>query len=395
MRSGAQLMDVLDEILGSLRLTGGVIVDGEFTGDYCVQAEFTPEKCAPFFPMPERLIGYHYVRSGTTIAEIPGLPAVPLKAGEIVILPRNDPHRLSSQPGLPPANIEDIRVITAEGVHQVGLGTDGPKTKVWCGFLGTARDSVHPLLDALPPLMVLDVNSSKEAWLDASMRFLATGQPGPETVAKLAELFLAQAIREYVEQLPRGSTGWLKGLSDPAVSKALSVIHARYAEDLDIETLAREVGAVANGARRALRRADRRAADALLRAVADADCREHAARGQVEHREHRLFGRLQQRSGVQPRVQAGIWRTASDLAAPNRGGGSGAGAGCGAARAAAADGQHVRCEGRNQPGLVGGRRGAGAGEDRQLAQPPRVRLRKPDLARMDRGDFGRPAADPL
>ena len=29
-------MDVLDEILGSLRLTGGVVIDGEFSGDYCV-----------------------------------------------------------------------------------------------------------------------------------------------------------------------------------------------------------------------------------------------------------------------------------------------------------------------------------------------------------------------
>ena len=30
-------MDVLDDILGSLRLTGGVVVDGEFSGDFCVQ----------------------------------------------------------------------------------------------------------------------------------------------------------------------------------------------------------------------------------------------------------------------------------------------------------------------------------------------------------------------
>ena len=235
-------MDVLDEILGSLRLTGGVIVDGVFSGDFCVQAEFTPEKCAPFFPMPDRLIGYHYVRSGTLIAEVPGLPPATLKAGEIMILPRNDAHRLASRPGLPPANIEDIRIITDDGVHHVGLGTDGSPATVWCGFLGTAKDSSHPLLDALPAMMVLDVNRNQEAWLDASMRFMSSGQPGPDMVAKLAEVFVAQAIREYVDQLPRGSAGWLKGLSDPAVSKALSIIHTRYAEDLEIEDLAREAG---------------------------------------------------------------------------------------------------------------------------------------------------------
>jgi len=34
---GAQL-DVLDEILGSLRLTGGVVIDGAFSGDFRVVA---------------------------------------------------------------------------------------------------------------------------------------------------------------------------------------------------------------------------------------------------------------------------------------------------------------------------------------------------------------------
>ena len=32
-------------------------------------------------------------------------------------------------------------------------------------------------------------------------------------VARLSELFLAQAIRDYVEQLPESSGGWLRGLT--------------------------------------------------------------------------------------------------------------------------------------------------------------------------------------
>jgi pimeloyl-ACP methyl ester carboxylesterase/AraC-like DNA-binding protein len=113
---------------------------------------------------------------------------------------------------------------------------------VWCGFLGTARSSEHPLLDALPPLLTLDIRGGEAQWLDSSMRFLAEQNPSPEIVARLAELFLSQAIREYVEGLPAGSKGWLRGLTDPAVSKALSIIHERYAEDLDVESLAQEAG---------------------------------------------------------------------------------------------------------------------------------------------------------
>jgi AraC-like DNA-binding protein len=235
-------MDVLDEILSSLRLTGGVVVDGEFTGDFCVLSQFTPDHCAPFFPMPETLISYHYVRSGRIIVEVDGLPPAIVEAGGIAIVPRNDPHTLASRSGLPPADASEILWITEEGVHRVEYGTRGPKTEVWCGFLGTAKSSAHPLLDALPPLLTLDAKGREAEWLDSSMRFLAEQRPTPEVVARLAELFLAQAVREYMSQLPDGAKGWLRGLTDPAVSRALSIIHTRYAEDLDVEGVAREAG---------------------------------------------------------------------------------------------------------------------------------------------------------
>jgi pimeloyl-ACP methyl ester carboxylesterase/AraC-like DNA-binding protein len=233
-------MDVLADILDSLRLTGGVVIDGEFSGDFCVSAEFTPGHFEPFFPVPEKLISYHYVRSGQLIVEVDGMAPVTLDAGDVAILPRNDPHRLASRLGLPPAEASEISRVTADGVHRVSTGTDGPKAEVWCGFLATAESNKHPLLDALPPLLTLDVDAGEAEWLDSSMRFLAERQPSPEVVARLAELFVAQAVREYVERLPAGAKGWLRGLADPAVSRALSTIHKRYAEELDVEMLARE-----------------------------------------------------------------------------------------------------------------------------------------------------------
>src|SRR5205085_108808 len=159
-------VDVLTDILASLRLTGGVITDAQFTGDFCVHAEFTPAHCAPFFPMPETLIGYHYLRSGSAIVQLDGMPPIRLRAGEAVILPRNDPHLLASRDGLPPADAGDITVVTTEGMHRINAGTPGPPTEFWCGFLGTAKISAHPLLDALPPLLVVDINDAQEEWLE-------------------------------------------------------------------------------------------------------------------------------------------------------------------------------------------------------------------------------------
>ena len=162
-------MDVLDEILSSLRLNGGVVIDGKFTGDFCVLAQFTPDHFAPFFPMPQTLISYHYVRSGEMVIEVEGQLPVALRPGSIAILPRNDAHTLSSRSGIPPADISKVSWVTASGVHRVTVGTDGEAAEVWCGFLGTTRSSAHPLLDALPALLTLEVAGGEASWLDSSM----------------------------------------------------------------------------------------------------------------------------------------------------------------------------------------------------------------------------------
>ena len=64
---------------------------------------------------------------------------VTLSAGDVAILPRNDPHKLESRTGLVPADPSEISKVTADGVHRVTTGTEGPKAEVWCGFLARRR----------------------------------------------------------------------------------------------------------------------------------------------------------------------------------------------------------------------------------------------------------------
>jgi AraC-like DNA-binding protein len=61
-------------------------------------------------------------------------------------------------------------------------------------------------------------------------------------LAKLAELLFVQVIRQYVDELPADSRGWLSGLRDPQTGHALQLIHGQPAADWTIETLARAVG---------------------------------------------------------------------------------------------------------------------------------------------------------
>lgn len=234
-------MDVLTDILASLRLTGGVVIDATAQGDWCMISQFTNEQCAPYFPVPGHLIGYHYVRSGRMLAQLDGERPVAVERGGILLLPRNDPHLLFNRPGLDPIDAGELVEVLDSGLQRIVVPGDGEPTEMYCGYLGVSA-SHHPLLDSLPPMLSLDIRADRKQWVESSLRLVAEESPSAELVARLAELFFAEAIRTYMATLPPGQGGWLAGLRDPAVARALGTIHSRYAEDLDIETLARDAG---------------------------------------------------------------------------------------------------------------------------------------------------------
>ena len=65
---------------------------------------------------------------------------------------------------------------------------------------------------------------------------------GESFLAKLSELMFIEVVRQHLETLPPEETGWLAGLRDPLIGKALSVMHGNLAQNWTIEQLTREVG---------------------------------------------------------------------------------------------------------------------------------------------------------
>lgn len=237
-------MDVLTDILDSMRLSGGIVVDGSTRGDWCLLSHFDEEDRDRMAPGAADLIAYHYIRSGRVHARVEGSQAITAKEGDIILLPRNDAHLFYTSGDVPPVDSHELM--------REGLGPDDPATLVidgsgeptsfYCGFLAVSTER-HPLLDSLPPILKLSSSdATRTEWLESSLKLMNEGPNSPEIVARLGELFLAEAIRRYIEQLPGGQGGWLAGLRDPAVARALAIIHSRYAEELDVEMLARESG---------------------------------------------------------------------------------------------------------------------------------------------------------
>jgi AraC-like DNA-binding protein len=237
-------LDVLADALASLRLTGGVFLDGEFGAPWAVLSHIEPDDCARFFDEPHHVIAYHFVRSGRLSCQVGDGPRVQLSAGEIVLLPRNDPHCLRGPIDCRPVDARDLMGPPGEdGLFHLRAGGVGEATSIYCGYLGTrARDAL--LLQSLPAMITVSLDAIQDDWVVKSITFAAEslGPSSPEMVGKLAEGLFAAAVRRYVEGLSPGEGGWLSGLSDPAIGKALSLIHDRYAEAWTVDMLARECG---------------------------------------------------------------------------------------------------------------------------------------------------------
>jgi transcriptional regulator GlxA family with amidase domain len=164
----------------------------------------------------------------------------------MVLLPRNDPHVLASGAGLQPADpAPEVRQVEG-GLKRMEFGGGGAQTKLVCGFVGSDMRR-HPLIDALPTAFALDLNGQACAdWVAASFRYaaqeVASGRAGSETVlAKLSELLFVEAVRNYAENLPPERKGWFAALRDPAVGRALALMHARVAHGWTTDELAAAV----------------------------------------------------------------------------------------------------------------------------------------------------------
>ncbi len=238
-------MDALSDLLGVLRFSGGVFLDATFRTPWCVHSRVDREDCAPDTP-DAALVAFHYVLDGRVQISVRGATPRMCSAGDLIVVVRNDVHLFGSDLGLPPMHAGSLIRGGDDELARIdeGAGEDVVSRFV-CGYLGTAVRN-HPLLDALPDLLVTSMCGRPCAdWVESSFRYAArthlSRQPGAQDVlARLSELLFVEAVREYIEQLPPAAASWLAALRDPPLARALSVMHTRPAHPWSAGQLADE-----------------------------------------------------------------------------------------------------------------------------------------------------------
>ena len=240
-------MDALSDLLQAIKLTGGVFLDAHFTAPWCISSGIGPEDCRPFLADPVQVIAYHYVARGRMRVRVAGESDVEVRAGEAVLLPRNDPHVLGSAIDLRPVSADDlVQPGDGGGLARIIHGGGGEATHIVCGFLGSDQHR-NPLIATLPRLLTIDMTrAGSDEWIESSLRFairgLNEGIIGTSPVmSKLSELMFVEAVRRYAATLPAEQQGWLAGVRDPYVGKALALVHGKPSHPWTAQSLAGEV----------------------------------------------------------------------------------------------------------------------------------------------------------
>lgn len=238
-------MDPLSDVLRAIRLTGAHFFLAECAPPWSVSAAAARTRVPRILPQAEHLMSYHVLLEGTCWAAMDDAAPVRMQAGDVIVFPHGDAHRMSSREGevvFPEPN----PYAPDRYPHCALLGTGPVESTLLCGFFGCDSRPFNPLIDVLPRMLYMP--RAEDGWLAAfpeqTMREWRAGRAGNETlITRMAELMFIEVVRRHIESLETGNVGWLAGLADPVVGVALARLHERPAHHWTLPDLAREVAA--------------------------------------------------------------------------------------------------------------------------------------------------------
>lgn len=254
--------DTLSDLLRAVRLKGALFYYIEGADPWVAEAPAAREIIAAIMPGAGHMIEFHGIVKGSCWAALLGESPIRLSEGDVILFPQGDAHVMSSAPGMRAGSVDTGLYFTPRppqlpfslGVNEQGVTTaklDGggrEKATVVCGFLGCDARPFNPLLASLPRVLrVPGAAAGESSWITAFFRAAVDEsnrrRPGGEAVLeRMSEMMFVEVLRRYLDGLPEDQTGWLAGMRDPALGRALSLLHEEPAEDWTLERLGERAG---------------------------------------------------------------------------------------------------------------------------------------------------------
>jgi len=254
--------DALSSVLRAVRLRGALFYYIEGASPWVAEAPPAADIIPAILPGAGHMIEFHGIVEGSCWAAVVGQSPLRLEAGDVILFPQGDAHVMSSAPGMrapsvdrgfffsprPPQlpyalSLRDSQVSTA---RLDGGGRE--RATIVCGFLGLDAKPFNPLLAALPRVLLVPGHAlGADSWVTMFLRVVVAEsnqrrQGGEAVLERMSEMLFVEVLRRHVDSLPAEQTGWLAGMRDQGIGRALALLHERPARPWTLETLSAEAG---------------------------------------------------------------------------------------------------------------------------------------------------------
>jgi AraC-like DNA-binding protein len=188
---------------------------------------------------------FHLILDGAAVLTVGNAAPLPLAVGDLVLLPHGHGHTITDQPGSPVRQLDAI--LSDHPVDETGrlrYGGGGRPTRLLCGGFELQPALPDELAEFLPPVLMLDSSTGLARWLEPLFALLeeqsqANAPGGAVIFAKLADVFVTQALRSYL-----AAAGGLArpAVRDPAIAQIVRMLRERPQAHWNVQGMAQSAG---------------------------------------------------------------------------------------------------------------------------------------------------------
>lgn len=227
--------DVLSEVLTLIRLRGELVYTAFLGEPWGLR----------FQPGPAH---FHFIETGGAWVTPAGEKPTRIGEGDLVLLPQGKGHVITDVLGSPAENIASVAADHFDRDELVlRHGGAGPLSQLVGGFFSFEGSTLPAVMSALPPLIHIPRgDAGAPPWLAAISRFLLAEaqQPNPGSslmISRLIDLLVIRTLRSWAAS-EANRTGWLGGLGEERIGRALSAMHADPFRRWTVQSLAEIAG---------------------------------------------------------------------------------------------------------------------------------------------------------
>lgn len=234
-------MDVLSEVLSICRAEGAVSARFALTAPWGLRSD----------GVSGALI--RMARGAPYWMHVQGTQPVLVNPGDLVMVPLGAPHSIVSALGAPEETFSRLIAQHAVGPRYenplvFSHGGGGELTDMFSAHVWFSHYCRHTVFRILPPYIhIREQDLSIIKCLATTMQLLIIETLDRRagwrlSASRMGELLLVNILRDHLSRESAIGEGWLRGLTDPAVARAIMCMHRQPHQSWTVDSLASEAG---------------------------------------------------------------------------------------------------------------------------------------------------------